>query len=264
MKYYQVDSFADTLFKGNPAGVCLLENTWLDSALMQNIAMENNLSETAFVLHDSNTFSIRWFAPLGEVELCGHATLAAAHILLSDISGKREIVFDSKQGKLTAKKIGSLIELDFPADNIYQIPISEAPACFDQLPKEVWCGREEYMLIFDSENVVRNIQCDYNIAANIDLSGVIITAASSEYDFIMRYFCPKYGINEDPVTGSSLTLLAPYWQKKLGKNTFKIFQASKRGGELFCRLEGQRVKIAGHAITYMSGDLYVDRATKTL
>lgn len=258
MKFYQVDSFADKLFAGNPAGVCLLYDKWLPEEVMLNIAMENNLSETAFVLYSE--MAIRWFTPVAEVELCGHATLAAAHVLFNyEKVNERELTFKTCMGRgdIKVSYENNLLTLDLPLDDIQKIKFAEKLDCFQFTPKEVWKGTEEYLLVFEDEKQVKNAVCNLDKAAQIDLSGFIITAASKEkdVDFISRYFSPKFGIDEDPVTGSTHTLLVPYWQMVTGKDTFNAVQASKRGGKLFCQINGNRIKVGGSAITFFEGEI---------
>ena len=257
MKLYQVDSFTDELFRGNPAAVCLVYGNWPAEKLMQNIAAENNLSETAFVLEKEGEMSIRWFTPATEVPLCGHATLAAAHVLFAHEGHTGNLIFKSRQHTLKVAYEEDLLVMDFPMDKVWQIGVSDVPHCFNYTPKEVWRGTEEYMLIFEDECQVRNAVCDLAKAADIDLSGFIITAQANgdDFDFVSRYFAPKIGINEDPVTGSAHTLLVPYWQKIMGKDEFRAAQISERGGRLLCRAEGDRVKIGGRAVTYMVGEI---------
>ena len=261
MKMYQIDSFTDEIFAGNPAAVCLLEDGWLQEETMQKIAAENNLSETAFVcLKD---MYIRWFTPVAEVGLCGHATLAAAHALFfHEGISQQELVLNSKTGKLKVSKDEqdkNLLCLDFPKDTIKQITFEDKLDCFNFKPKEVWQGREEYVLVFETEEEVKNAVCNLEKAKNIDLSGFIITAWSGrkenneDIDYVLRYFSPKYGIDEDPVTGSAQTLLVPYWQQKTNKTTFNVRQISARGGKLMCRDAGERVLIAGKAVTFFEG-----------
>ena len=258
LKFYQVDSFTDELFRGNPAGVCLLGSEWLPECLMQDIAAENNLSETAFVVCDGAGFAIRWFTPTAEVELCGHATLATAHVLFNHENvASNALEFSSLSGKLgVANKDGMLI-LDFPRCNVQQISFEEKLDCFDVTPIEAWQGAEEYLLVFENEAQVRGAVCNLRKAAKIDLSGIIITARADTppIDFVSRYFTPKFGIDEDPATGSVHTLLVPYWQSVMGKANFEALQVSKRGGRLSCAAEGDRIKIAGKAVTYLVGEL---------
>jgi len=258
MKLYQIDSFTDELFSGNPAGVCLVYDTWPSEELMQNIAMENNLSETAFVLKTGDKMCIRWFTPTAEVGLCGHATLAAAHALFEHENfQEKELKFESKRGILGVSYEDGLLTLDFPRDTVYKIDLEDQVDCFQFKPKEVWRGTDEYILIFQDESQVENAICDLEKAARIDLSGLIITAASTRpgIDFVSRYFTPKYGINEDPVTGSTHTLLTPYWQGVTGKDEFHALQISKRGGKLYCRAQGERVKIGGKAVTFFVAEI---------
>ncbi|MDR2183101.1 MAG: PhzF family phenazine biosynthesis protein [Clostridiales bacterium] len=257
MKLYQVDSFTDRLFRGNPAAVCLVYDEWPAERLMQNIAAENNLSETAFVLDAKGELAIRWFTPTTEVSLCGHATLAAAHVLYAHEGYRGTLTFRSPHHTLKVAYEGDLLVLDFPMDKIWQIGAGDVPECFNYAPKQVWRGTDEYMLIFENEAQVKNAVCDLAKAKNIDLEGFIITAAADtdDLDFVSRYFGPKIGIDEDPVTGSAHTLLVPYWRNVLGKDVLRAAQLSARGGRLFCRAEGDRVKIGGKAVTYMVGEI---------
>jgi predicted PhzF superfamily epimerase YddE/YHI9 len=261
MKFYQIDSFTDKLFSGNPAGVCLLYDAWLPDDVMQNIAMENNLSETAFVLcNTGGDRAIRWFTPAAEVDLCGHATLAAAHALFAHENvTEKELIFESRRGILKVAYEDDLLVLDFPRDNIYQIEFEDRLNCFQFMPKETWRGTGEYLLVFEEEAQIENAVCDLEKASKIDLDGFIITAKSNQggIDFVSRYFSPKFGLNEDPVTGSALTLLVPYWQGVTGLTSFHARQISKRGGDLFCRVEGSRIKIGGKAITFFAGELFL-------
>ena len=262
MKLYQIDAFTDTLFSGNPAGVCLVNDTWPSEQTMQNIAMENNLSETAFVLCNAAgvTMGIRWFTPVAEVGLCGHATLAAAHALFNHESVQaKELVFESRRGILKVAYEDELLMLDFPRDDIRKITFEEPLDCFQFKPKEVWRGTEEYILVFEDEAQVKTAVCNLQKAAKVDLSGFIITAVSNQpgVDFVSRYFSPKFGLDEDPVTGSAHTLLVPYWQGVTGRDTFNARQISKRGGKLFCRAEGSRVKIGGKAVTFFAGEIFL-------
>jgi len=227
---------------------------------MQNIAMENNLAETAFVLKDEDKkMFIRWFTPTTEVDLCGHATLAAAHVLfVHENIGTNYLEFNSKKGILSVEYAGDLLTLDFPKDKIYQIEFSHELDCFNFKPKEVWRGTGEFVLIFENEEQVRNAICDLEKTKKLDLAGFIITAESNlkDIDFVSRCFFPKIGINEDPVTGSAHTLLVPYWEKILDKKEFTAIQLSKRGGKLYCQSFDSRVKISGKAVTYLIGDIF--------
>ena len=261
MRYYQVDSFTDALFGGNPAGVCILENGWLANELMQSIAMENNLSETAFVKRAGEAYEIRWFTPTVEVPLCGHATLAAAHVLFRHEGFlENEIIFHSNDDVLKVSKAGDKLVLDFPIDDIWQVDVTDMTDCFNFKPLEVWRGKEEYILLLQNEKQVQEAICNLAKTTKIDLAGIIITAVSSQkgIDYVSRYFAPKIGIDEDPVTGSNQCLLMPFWQAKLGKDEFVALQISSRGGKLWTKLENGRAKIAGRAVTYLTGELEID------
>ena len=260
MKVYHVDSFTGELFRGNPAGVCLLGEDWLPEETMRNIAMENNLSETAFVIERNGTRSIRWFTPVDEVPLCGHATLAAAHVLFNHEGvAETRLCFKSARGDLFVERDGDLLVLDFPRDEIYEIPMTDALDCFNYWPVAAYRGTSEYLLVFENEDEVRSAVCDLPKASLIDLDGFIITAkaSDSDIDFVSRYFSPKFGLNEDPVTGSAHTLLVPYWQSVMQKNSFSAAQVSKRGGLLFCTAVSDRIKIGGRAVTYLSGEIFL-------
>ena len=256
--YYQVDVFTNTRFRGNPAGVCLLPGDWLDTALMQNIAAENNLSETAFVVQKGDLFELRWFTPQLEMDLCGHATVAPAHVLFKEIGyGAHEIVFNTPSGEVAVSRSGDQLILDFPSRE----PLTcDAPADLDavmgSMPQQVLRSRD-LLLVYENESRVRAIAPDFRAMAQWDCLGVIVTSPGDEADFVSRFFAPKAGVNEDPVTGSAHCTLIPYWADKLGKDRLHALQVSRRGGELFCRYAGQRVKIGGNALTYLRGELEV-------
>ena len=254
---YQVDAFAKKSFQGNPAAICPLQE-WLADDAMLAIAAENNLSETAFFVKNNNNFHIRWFTPTTEVELCGHATLAAAHIIFNELDYDKELIsFDSKSGLLTVTKRDDLLQMNFPT----QVPAD----C--RCPKElkqalniepIACLKgEDYIFVVDSENDVINATPDLSLLKELDLRGVILTAKSSQYDFVSRFFAPKYGIDEDPVTGSAHTQLIPYWAKQLNKNKLTAKQVSSRGGELYCELLTDRVNISGYAVKYLQGEINI-------
>ena len=256
---YQIDAFADRPFEGNPAAVCPLDE-WLPDEIMQLIAEENNLSETAFYIPlGDESFQIRWFTPKTEVNLCGHATLAAAYVIF-DIKGfkGKKIIFQSRSGKLEVRKRDSLFEMDFP---------SQTPMPCD-IPKELekalnirpinYLKSEDYLIIFKTEEDLRNLKPNYELLKKLDLRGVIATARSEKYDFVLRFFAPKLGIKEDPVTGSAFTQLAPYWSKILEKQKMRAKQISKRGGEVFCEFRGERVIIAGKAVKYLEGKISIN------
>jgi len=259
MKLYQIDSFTDKLFGGNPAAVMLFRGNWPDVDLMQNIAAENNLSETAFVLENGGGLAIRWFTPTTEVALCGHATLAAAHVLYNYEGFDGELAFASASGELRVTRDGDMLTLDFPAAKIWQIDFEDALDCFNATPTQVWRSETEYMLVFDTQAQIENAVCNLAKAAKIDLEGLIVTAKADTpgVDFVSRYFAPKIGIDEDPATGSAHTLLTPYWHGVTDKTNFNAVQLSKRRGHLQCRIEGDRIKIGGRAVTYLIGEIFL-------
>jgi len=258
---YIVDAFTDKAFKGNPAAVCLL-NEDVDSNWMQSVAAEMNLSETAFLRKSNEGFDLRWFTPEVEVDLCGHATLASAHVLWESSLLERgeRAIFNSKSGVLTAEKKNSEIELNFPSMSIQEIngteKLQEALGV-----NFVYTGKTKGYYIFEveSEDIVINTKPDFSALKEITDCGVIITSRSSsdKFDFVSRFFAPAYGINEDPVTGSAHCVLGPHWMKKLNKKNLRAFQASGRGGVLRIRNEDERVYIAGEAVTVLKGELVV-------
>jgi len=254
---YQIDAFAGKPFEGNPAAVCPLEE-WLPDDLMQAIAAENNLAETAFFTASENGYHIRWFTPTTEVKLCGHATLASAYVLFHLLGyNKPQITFDSLSGPLRVRQDGEWLELDFPAQppRPCDTPASIV-AAFGQTP--VACLRaEDYIVVFDEEALVREAQPDLARLRQLDLRGVAITAAGREQDFVCRFFAPNYGIDEDPVTGSAYTQLAPYWGKVMNKTELYARQVSSRGGNVKCRLDGNRVAIAGQAVKFLEGRIEI-------
>ena len=254
---YQIDAFASKAFEGNPAAICPLQK-WLADEVMQSIAEENNLSETAFIVPTKNGFHIRWFTPTTEVDLCGHATLAAAFVIFNELNYKHEsISFESKSGILTVIKKEALLVMDFPAQPpiLCDLP-NEIKHAFGVKPIEC-LKSEDYIVVLKNETDVLNAEPKLELLNNIDLRGVIITAQSDNYDFVSRCFAPKYGINEDPVTGSAHTQLTPYWEKKLNKKMLHAKQLSRRGGELFCESLGERVTIAGSAVKYLQGEIII-------
>lgn len=254
---YQIDSFANKTFEGNPAAICPLQE-WLEDDILLSIAEENNLSETAYFIKNENTFHIRWFTPTTEVDLCGHATLAAAFVIFNELKYKQNTIsFESKSGNLTVTKNEDCLFMNFPA----QPPIPcELPDKINQAfhikPIEA-LKSEDYIMVLNNENEILNAKPKLELLKDIDLRGVIITAKSDRYDFVSRFFAPKYGINEDPVTGSAYTQLIPYWAKQLDKNKLHSKQLSSRGGELFCENLGKRVSIAGYCIKYLEGTIKI-------
>lgn len=254
---YQIDAFADRQFDGNPAAVVPLD-AWLPDETMQAIAMENNLSETAFFVPSDGAFHIRWFTPKREVRLCGHATLASAFVLFNELDyGSDEIIFDSLSGRLSVSRSDDLLTLDFPSREPERCEVpGHLARGLGATPLECYRG-EDYLAVFSSEQELTEIVPDHSHLARLDLRGVIITAPSSRYDFVSRFFAPKYGTPEDPVTGSAHTQLAPYWSGRLGKTQLRARQISRRGGNLLCQMHGDRVHIAGSAVKYMEGTIEV-------
>ena len=255
---FQVDAFAEATFSGNPAAVIPLKS-WLPDETMQNIAMENNLSETAFFIPSGNDFHLRWFTPASEVNLCGHATLATAHVLFNHLDYKEpEITFHSASGILKVHKDGNLIVLDFPVSELSDTGMKEyAGKLFGILPQKCYKGREDLMFVFNSEAEIKYLRPDIQLMKTVETRGIIVTAPSAEYDFISRFFAPSQGIDEDPVTGSSHTMLIPYWAKVTGKKELIAKQVSAREGILYCKHSGDRVFIGGKAITYLTGEIYI-------
>lgn len=255
---YQVDAFAARAFEGNPAAICPLQE-WLDDALMQSIAMENNLSETAFFVPLGEGFELRWFTPDGEVDMCGHATLASAYILFNKMGYARErIRFSTRSGDLFVVQKGDLLEMDFPAIPLQRNDIdAKLAAALGHAPIELWSGMD-YVAIFENETVIRNLAPDQLLLKQLDLRGVIATARGDHCDFVSRFFAPKFGIPEDPVTGSAHCALAPYWAERLRKNNLRARQISKRGGDLECEVKGERVLIRGSAVIFMKADIFID------
>jgi PhzF family phenazine biosynthesis protein len=257
MKLYQVDAFTDKLFGGNPAAVCPL-NVWLPDHLMQQIAQENNLSETAFYVKNGDRYELRWFTPAAEVDLCGHATLASAYVLffLEGHAGD-EIRFHSpRSGSLPVKRNGEWLTLNFPADTLTPILISNTLLdAFDRTPVAAYKGSSDYLIVFEKEEHIAQLVPHMPALERIPARGVIATAPGKDVDFVSRWFGPRVGVPEDPVTGSAHTTLTPYWSKELGKLSLTARQLSRRGGFLQCRqLEG-RVEISGQCRLYMRGEI---------
>ena len=256
---WQVDAFATKVFAGNPAAVCLLD-AWLEDGVLQAIAAENNLSETAFLVRNADGFDLRWFAPAKEVALCGHATLAAAKVLF-DLRGWKEetIRFRTRQrGVLTVVKNGEWFEMDFPA--LPATPVQTPAGLVAALgaePRQVLASTDDWLAVLDDEAMVRELKPDFAALKAFNCRCVVPTARGDEVDFVSRAFAPRYGIPEDPVTGSAHCALAPYWAGVLGKDELRAFQVSARGGEVRCRVAGDRVKLAGQAATFLEGTICV-------
>jgi len=254
--FYQIDAFTDRLFGGNPAGVCPLEQ-WLPDETMQKIAMENNLSETAFFIKIDSGFHIRWFTPKVEVNLCGHATLASAHVIFHDLGYPGEVIsFESRSGMLNVTKEGDLLILDFPANKPQRAALpDDFVQSLNITPIQCYRGKEDYLLLYRTQREIEALIPDFRRMEKTDARAVIVTAPGDKVDFVSRFFAPRVGVDEDPVTGSAHTVLIPYWAEKLGKTDMKALQLSRRGGALFCRLRGERVDIGGRAITYLKGEI---------
>ena len=252
---YFIDAFADKVFTGNPAAVIFTDID--DEKLMQKIASENNLSETAFVNLTKDTNHIRWFSPLKEVDLCGHATLASGFAYFNFINkDKNEVTFMSASGELSVSKNNDLYELNFPKDNLTKIDLEDrVEDSIGVKPVETYIGDINLIAILDSEDAIKELNPDFNKLINLEGQGLIVTAQSNEYDFVSRYFCPKYGINEDPVTGSAHTSLIPYWSERLKSSELVAKQVSDRGGVLYCKNQDTRVLISGKAVLYMKGEI---------
>jgi len=256
---YQVDAFTHGPFTGNPAAVCILTEPVTEET-MQKIAMENNLSETAFITRGKDEWLIRWFTPVEEVDLCGHATLASAFVVLNILEPQsEEVKFRSRvMGHLIVRKRGDMLELDFPADHTAKCDL---PAFISEglgaVPSESYMGRSDYMLVYKTENDIRQMKPDFRKLAQTESRGLIVTAPGDDADFVSRFFCPQIGIDEDPVTGSAHTTLTPFWAARFGKKILAARQLSSRGGELECRLDGDRVRIAGSALLYLKGEIYI-------
>lgn len=255
---YQIDAFADRPFQGNPAAVCPLE-TWLADSVLQAIAEENNLSETAFFVAKGGAYDLRWFTPTVEVDLCGHATLAAAHVLFAGAcQGESEITFESRSGPLRVFREGNLLTLDFPADVAARCDTPDALSeGLGAVPSECYRAMD-YMAVFESESVVAELSPDFRRLKDLDLRGVIVTARGSSEDFVSRFFAPNCKVDEDPVTGSAHCTLAPYWAKRLGKDCLTAKQLSKRTGRLSCRVAGDRVFISGRTVPYLEGQIEIE------
>ncbi|WP_338450945.1 PhzF family phenazine biosynthesis protein [Niallia oryzisoli] len=258
MKYFVVDAFAEKVFEGNPAGICIM-NDWISDELMQNIAIENNLSETAFAVKEAAHYRLRWFTPGGEINLCGHATLATAFIILNYYEKQLDSVkFNTMSGELTVNKQDDLYELDFPAVSSEEISVTDQMiSALGVVPKETYLNRD-LIIVLESEEEVRNISPDFAKLKTLPEGlGVCVTAQGREYDFVSRGFFPKLKVNEDPVTGSLHCSLIPFWANRLGKKEMVARQLSNRGGTLYCKYEDIRVKIGGRAVLYSVAELNI-------
>jgi len=255
---YQIDAFADKVFSGNPAAVCVLES-WLSDETMQKIASENNLAETAFVVNAGEQFLIRWFTPDVEVDLCGHATLASAFVLQRFFYPNQTLFpfYSDRSGSLPVSYENEVFTLDFPADDLEEITIPAAlTEIFNNKAKQCFKGKTDYLLIFENEEEILAAKPNFNNLVKVECRGVIISSKGNDVDFVSRFFCPAVGVNEDPVTGSAHTTLTSYWAKVCGKNILTARQVSARGGNLTVEYLDNRVKISGKGVLYLTGEIY--------
>ena len=257
IRYYQIDAFTSKVFSGNPAGVCILKE-WLPDELLQNIAFENNLSETAFIIDKGEYYELRWFTPTVEVDLCGHATLAPSYLILNFLKPSlNSVSFKTQSGELSAKKTGDKIEINFPS----RMPVACSPhpdliSAIGIEPISVYKSRD-YLLLFESEEVISSINPNMDKLINLDCLGIIITAVGNKYDFVSRFFAPGAGVPEDPVTGSAHCSLIPFWAERLKKDKMSAKQLSQRGGELLCTNLADRVLMAGNCVIYSKGEILI-------
>lgn len=260
---YQIDAFTGHLFGGNPAAVVPLQQ-WLPEATLLAIAAENNLSETAFFVREGHGARIRWFTPLCEVKLCGHATLAAAWVWFHHIEPQSlTVVFHSLSGPLTVSRADELLTLDFPAQSSSPLAVTaHLVEALGVTPAECRLAGEDWLVVVDSAATVRELRPRFEALKQLDCRGLAVTARGEDCDFVSRFFAPKVGIAEDPVTGSAHTKLVPYWAERLGKPTLRARQLSQRGGELFCELRGARVLMSGTAVPYLTGTITVAGAAQ--
>jgi len=256
IRQFVVDAFTSEPFKGNPAAVCPLAQ-WLDDHLMQSIAAENNISETAFFMPMDEGIALRWFTPVTEVDLCGHATLAAAHVLFNHLGFSQEYIrFQTRSGELRVRKAGDMLEMTFPGS--LPVPCAAPDLLVKGLgaaPMEVF-GAEDYLVLYPNEAAILALKPDFQALAKLDKRGVCATAPSDKFDFVSRFFAPSHGINEDPVTGSAHCQLAPFWASRTEKTRFHAKQLSQRGGEVLCEVQGDKVLLAGHAVTFLQGEIH--------
>jgi PhzF family phenazine biosynthesis protein len=253
--FYQIDAFTDRIFAGNPAGVCFLDE-WLDDRILQSIAAENNLSETAFLVPAGNFYELRWFTPKVEVDLCGHATLASAFAVFEYVNSNiHRVDFQTQSGLLSVIRQGDLLTLDFPARRPVPCPPPERLTEIMGIPPVQTCQSRDLMAVYEQEDQVRRLEPDMGKLAFLETFAVIATAPGKTCDFVSRFFAPKVGVPEDPVTGSAHCSLIPYWSERLGKKELQARQLSQRGGELFCVDKGERVTIGGRAVAFLSGTI---------
>jgi len=261
VKQYVVDAFSDKVFGGNPAAVCVMP-AWLPDGLLLNIARENNLSETAFAVQEDGDYRLRWFTPGGEIDLCGHATLATAYVIMRFFQPQRKAVrFGTLSGTLKVEKRGDLFEMDFPAYVLSSVPVTrEMEEAIGARPLEAYMGRD-LLCVMDSEETVKNLAPDMNKLRNLNGLLLQVTAPGRDFDCVSRSFAPKLNVPEDPVCGSGHCHIIPYFAKRLGKNELMAYQASARGGILYCAFLGDRVKLAGKAALFSQAEIYIDSHT---
>lgn len=257
MKQYVVDAFSDRVFGGNPAAICVMEQ-WLTDELMMSITIENNLSETAFAVKENAKYKLRWFTPGGEIDLCGHATLACAYVIMNYVEPNiQKVIFSTMSGDLTVDKNGDLYEMDFPAYDLKQVEITkEMIEAIGVTPREAYMGRD-LLCIFDNEDIIKQLNPDIDKLKQIDGLLLQVTAPGRDIDCVSRSFAPKLNVLEDPVCGSGHCHIVPYWVNKLNKQSIVAYQASKRGGTLYCSMEKDRVKISGKATLYSIADINI-------
>ena len=256
---YQVDAFAGAVFAGNPAAVCPLDS-WLEDATLQAIAGENNLSETAFFVGGNGAYELRWFTPVAEVALCGHATLASAFVIFTQLDpGRARVSFATREsGNLTVERVGERLAMDFPAVPAEPIDVPEMLVrALGRAPNEVLATARDYLAVYSGEDEVRTLAPAGTALLSLDRPGLIVTAPGREADFVSRFFAPALGVPEDPVTGSAHATLVPYWAPRLGRDELHAVQLSARGGELHCRARGERVTIAGTCALYLIGGIHI-------
>ena len=257
MRQYIVDAFTDRLFRGNPAAICVMDS-FPDDRLMQDIATENNLSETAFAIKSEKGYRLRWFTPKGEIDFCGHATLGAAFVLFSFYEqNSKKIVFETANGNLPIKRSDELIEMDFPAYRLEHIEITDLMIeALGVVPIAAYRDRD-IMFVLRDEDEVQSLHPDIELLSKLDGACIAVTARGRIHDCVSRVFAPRYGITEDPVTGSAHCMIAPYWSKRLNKNSITAFQASSRTGILHCEVRGERVKTSGTAVLFSTADIFI-------
>ncbi len=257
LRIFQIDAFTDEVFGGNPAAVCPLES-WIDDATLQAIALENNLSETAFLMPANGAYGLRWFTPLAEVDLCGHATLASAQVVFQHLQpGADSVAFDTRSGRLAVSRGADGLTMDFPALAAHPVePPADLVAGLGAKPTAAYADMD-YLALFETEAEVRALAPDQLALGRLDRRGVIVSAPGESVDFVSRFFSPNMGVPEDPVTGSAHCMLAPFWGERLGKTTLVARQVSRRGGIVRCELAGERVRLTGRAVQYLEGTITV-------